>query len=185
MNRFFDAHCDAVMNSYDGPFDFVHGDPRGHMDLPRLLARRSPRAGLRRLRRRLVLSRQGSDGHGPRRNRDAPGLGRRVRGTHGHRRGRDDIARAFRDPSAPVAAILGLEGADPLPDAAALEDFFDLGLRLIIPAWDDNHLLRELRRAGAGRSPRRAGRLSNWRARCASWSTCRISRMRHSRKSAR
>jgi membrane dipeptidase len=53
-------------------------------------------------------------------------------------RGRDDIARAFREPGAPLAAIIGLEGADPLPDAAALEEFFALGLRLVIPAWDDN-----------------------------------------------
>ncbi len=40
---------------------------------------------------------------------------------------------------AEVAAILGLEGADPLPDAQALAGFFTLGLRLVIPAWDDNH----------------------------------------------
>ena len=36
--RFFDAHCDAVMNIEDGDFDFVAGKGRGHMDLPRLLA---------------------------------------------------------------------------------------------------------------------------------------------------
>ena len=138
MNRFFDAHCDTVMNSYEGPFDFVHGDPQGHLDLPRLLA-----AG----HRAQVFAVFAVASYYPDRDRTAmardaiatlQGWAGASEGRMVIAHGRDDIARAFRDPSAPVAAILGLEGADPLPDAAALEDFFGLGLRLIIPAWDDN-----------------------------------------------
>ncbi|MGC8781539.1 MAG: membrane dipeptidase, partial [Anaerolineae bacterium] len=36
--RFFDAHCDTVMRTYDGDFDFLAGRGRAHADLPRLLA---------------------------------------------------------------------------------------------------------------------------------------------------
>jgi membrane dipeptidase len=48
-----------------------------------------------------------------------------------------DITRSF-DDGAGLAAIIGLEGADPLPDADALVDYHALGVRLVIPAWDDN-----------------------------------------------
>ena len=40
---------------------------------------------------------------------------------------------------APLLAIIGLEGADPLEGQAEnLRHFHDLGVRLVIPAWDDN-----------------------------------------------
>ena len=40
---------------------------------------------------------------------------------------------------APLLALIGLEGADPLEGwAENLRHFFDLGVRLVIPAWDDN-----------------------------------------------
>ena len=42
-------------------------------------------------------------------------------------------------PPAPLLAIIGLEGADPLEGQAEnLRHFYDLGVRLVIPAWDDN-----------------------------------------------
>jgi membrane dipeptidase len=136
--KFFDAHCDAVMNSYDGPFDFVNGEGRGHMDLPRLLT-----AG----HRAQVFAVFAVASYYP--DRDRTAMARDALATlHGWAEvscgrmkvatGRADIAAAFADDRAPLAAILGLEGADPLPDAAALESFFALGLRLVIPAWDDN-----------------------------------------------
>ena len=41
--------------------------------------------------------------------------------------------------SAPLLALIGLEGADPLAGKADnLRHFYDLGVRLVIPAWDDN-----------------------------------------------
>jgi membrane dipeptidase len=40
---------------------------------------------------------------------------------------------------APLLAIIGLEGADPLEGRAEnLRHFHELGVRLVIPAWDDN-----------------------------------------------
>ena len=36
--RFFDAHCDTVMRVFDANLDFVAGEGRAHVDLPRLLA---------------------------------------------------------------------------------------------------------------------------------------------------
>ena len=50
-----------------------------------------------------------------------------------------DVARTVEAEAPALAGIIGLEGADPLPNADALADFFALGLRLVIPAWDDNH----------------------------------------------
>ncbi len=135
--RFFDAHCDAVMNSYDREFGFVTGDPRGHIDLPRLAA-----AGCR----AQVFAVFAANSYFP--SRDTRGLAEAAIRTL-HRWADDstggmfvarteaDIARAFDDNDG-IAAIIGLEGADPLPDAGALHDFFALGVRLVIPAWDDN-----------------------------------------------
>ena len=136
--KFFDAHCDAVMNSYDGPFDFINGEGRGHMDLPRMLA-----AG----HRAQVFAVFAVASYYP--ERDRAGMARHALATlrtwadasAGRMKvatSRADIAAAFASDDAPLAAILGLEGADPLPNAAALEAFFALGLRLVIPAWDDN-----------------------------------------------
>ncbi len=136
--RFFDAHCDAVMNSYDRAFDFVTGDARGQIDLPRLSA-----AGGR----AQVFAIFAAASYFP--HRDIRALAEDAISTL-HRwadesagrmiiaRTRADVARSFDDGSAGIAAIIGLEGADPLPDAEALNAFFALGVRLVIPAWDDN-----------------------------------------------
>jgi membrane dipeptidase len=136
--KFFDAHCDAVMNAYDGPFDFVNGDGGGHMDLPRMIA-----AG----HRAQVFAVFAVASYYPERDRTAMARDAfaTLRGWADASSGRmkiaatrSDVAAAFADDAAPLAAILGLEGADPLPNAAALQAFFELGLRLVIPAWDDN-----------------------------------------------
>jgi len=137
--RFFDAHCDAVMNSYDRAFGFVAGDPRGQIDLPRLIA-----AGGR----AQVFAVFAAASYF--RGRDIRVLAEdaisTLHGWAGDSAGRmiiartwADIAHSLGDDSAGIAAIIGLEGADPLPDAEALHDFFALGVRLVIPAWDDNH----------------------------------------------
>ena len=136
--QFFDAHCDAVMNSYDRAFGFVTGDPRGHMDLPRLAAAGGraqvfavfaaasyfPHRAIRALAEAAIANLHAwADESAGRMNIVRTGA---------------DIARTFEDGSTGVAAIIGMEGADPLPDAEALHDFFALGVRLVIPAWDDN-----------------------------------------------
>jgi membrane dipeptidase len=136
--KFFDAHCDAVMHAYDGEFQFVGGDTRGHMDLPRLLA-----AGHRAQVFAVFAARSYYPGQ------DARELAERAIGTlygwAAESGGRFRIATtaaeveaAFENGVGSLAGIIGLEGADPLRNAEALSDFFALGLRLVIPAWDDN-----------------------------------------------
>jgi membrane dipeptidase len=136
--RFFDAHCDAVMNSYDRTYQFVQGDTRGHIDLPRLLAARH---------RAQVFAIFAARSYYP--QRDGRALAESaIQTLHSWAATSDgrlmvartaaDVARAFEADHPQVAGIIGLEGSDPLPDADALAEFYALGLRLVIPAWDDN-----------------------------------------------
>ena len=166
--RFFDAHCDAVMNIEDGDFDFVAGKGRGHMDLPRLLAAGHcaqvfaifaaasyyPGRDLRAYAERAIAAIHGwaaaSDGRmqvvG-----SAEEVRRRGGGEEQRRGGAEEqldgadrgsastLAPPLLLPSSPLLAIIGLEGADPLEGRAEnLRHFHDLGVRLVIPAWDDN-----------------------------------------------
>ena len=155
--RFFDAHCDAVMHIEDGDFDFVAGKGRSHMDLPRLLAAGHcaqvfaifaaasyyPGRDLRAFAERAIAAIHGwadaSDGQmqvvgGQRMETDTcprpQVLGKRIVA----------IPSVYPLSSvAPLLAIIGLEGADPLEGRAEhLRHFYDLGVRLVIPAWDDN-----------------------------------------------
>ena len=71
--------------------------------------------------------------------------GAAERGAEERRSGPDGAARVYvrtsasSPPSAPFLAIIGLEGAEPLEGKADnLRHFYDLGVRLVIPAWDDN-----------------------------------------------
>jgi membrane dipeptidase len=136
--QFFDAHCDAVMNGYDHDFHFVEGDRRGHVDLPRLRA-----AGCR----GQVFAIFAARSYFP--DRDVRALAEgAIHTLHGWAdrsggqmtiaRTAADITPSSDDDATTLAAVIGLEGADPLPNAEALRDFFTLGVRLIIPAWDDN-----------------------------------------------
>ena len=137
--RFFDAHCDAVMRSYDGPFDFVGGDTQGHLDLPRLQAAGHcaqvfavfaaasyyPDRDLTALAEGAIKTIDGW----------AAASGGRLRTA----RSADDVRAACTDGADHIAALIGLEGADPLQGRAEnLVRFFELGVRLVIPAWDDN-----------------------------------------------
>lgn len=137
--RFFDAHCDAVMHAYDGPYDFVGGDGRGHVDLPRLLV-----AG----HRGQVFAIFAAASYYPGRDLTALAEGAitAIRGWAEASAGRlrlaltsDDVRAACAGDADHIAALIGLEGADPLLGRAEnLAHFFDLGVRLVIPAWDDN-----------------------------------------------
>lgn len=67
------------------------------------------------------------------------------------RRRSEPAERAADGPAAPLLAILGLEGADPLDGCAEnLRYFYDLGVRLVIPAWDDNAFSGSSLGAGGG-----------------------------------
>lgn len=136
--RFFDAHCDTVMRTYDGDFDFLAGRGRAHADLPRLLvaghcvqlfAVFAPRS------------------YYP--DRDLPAFAEEiigriaawVVGSEGRLRlatSAADIRQACRGHGV-LYALLGLEGADPLEGRAEnLAHFHRLGVRSLIPAWSDN-----------------------------------------------
>jgi membrane dipeptidase len=143
--RFFDAHCDTVINALDGNLDFVGGVGRAHLDLPRL-----SRAGIR-VQLFAVFT---SLGYRPDPGLDLPAYAERAIETiHGWAEtsgGRLRIAltaadiasvtdSSALDDSAPVYGLIGLEGADPLGDRAEnLGRFFKAGVRNLIPAWDDN-----------------------------------------------
>ena len=148
--RFFDAHCDAVMHIEDGDFDFVAGKGRSHLDLPRLLAAGHcaqvfaifaaasyyPGRDLRAFAERAIAAIHGwadaSDGRMQVAARQRKATDKRIA----------DAPSVYPFSSAAVApllAIIGLEGADPLEGRAEnLRHFYDLGVRLVIPAWDDN-----------------------------------------------
>lgn len=148
MMRIFDAHCDAVMNAYDGPFDFVRGDRRGHMDLPRLIA-----AG----HCAQVFAVFAAASYYP--NREITALARdAITALHGWAAASEGALRIALDGSdiaacagrEGVTAVIGLEGCDPLRTAGALPEFHRLGVRLIIPAWDDNVFSGSATGSGAG-----------------------------------
>ncbi|MGE5602062.1 MAG: dipeptidase [Nitrososphaerales archaeon] len=136
--KFFDTHCDTVLNARDSDFDFVNGADRGHVDLPRLVAADHCVQ---------VFAVFAIRSYHP--DADLAGVAHSYIGTidgwaadSGGRmcfaRSADDLRGALAADEPKLAAIIGLEGADPLPTAEALPDFLDLGVRLIIPAWDDN-----------------------------------------------
>lgn len=153
--RFFDAHCDVVMHSYDGPFDFIAGDARpagkrSHVDLPRLEAG----GHCVQLFAVFVTRRYHAE-------RDIPRLARTAIATiHGWAAASEgrlrlirtaaDLRGACADAAPGLRGLIGLEGADPLADAEELREFFDLGVRLVIPAWDDNHFSGTVFGAGGG-----------------------------------
>lgn len=136
--KFFDAHCDTVMRTYDGEFDFVAGRGRAHADLPRLLAAGhcvqlfavfAPRS------------------YYP--DRDLAAFAEeiigRITGWVAAAEGRLRLATSAADirractGNGTLYALLGLEGADPLEGRAEnLRRFHRLGVRSLIPAWSDN-----------------------------------------------
>lgn len=136
--KFFDAHCDAVMNAYDGEFNFIDGEDHGHMDLPRLL-QAGHRAQVFAI--YAVTSRYRERGERALAEHAIATLNKWAAGSGGRMaiaRTAADVKVAIESETPRLAGIIGLEGADPLPNADALHEFFDLGLRLVILAWDDN-----------------------------------------------
>jgi len=143
--RFFDAHCDTVINALDGDFDFLQGDGHGHVDLPRLREagvgvqifavftslgyRPDPEVDLRTYAERAIDAIHGW----------AKASGGRLRIALTAADIGDAVGPPPIDPSAPVYGLIGLEGADPLGDRADnLTHFYKAGVRNLIPAWDDN-----------------------------------------------
>jgi membrane dipeptidase len=143
--RFFDAHCDAVINALDGDFNFLQGDGHGHVDLPRL---REAGVGVQ------IFAVFTSLGYRPDPEVDLRAYAERAISTiHGWAKASGDRLRIALtgadigeavgplsiEAAAPVYGLIGLEGADPLGDRADnLTHFFQAGVRNLIPAWDDN-----------------------------------------------
>ena len=137
MMRFFDTHCDTVMRHFEAGHDFVNGVGSAHLDLPRLLeaghcvqvfavfAAQShfPVGDVTAYAEQAIAVIHGWE----------TAAGGRLRIV----RGRADLASVQLHDN--LAGLIGLEGADPLDgDPENLAYFFDLGVRLVIPAWDDN-----------------------------------------------
>jgi len=134
--KFFDTHCDTVMKVLDGTLDFATGE-KGHIGLPGLieagscaqvfacfvLSERYP--GRERERAETMIEKIYSMAEG------SEGAMRVVKTAAG--------LKSSCDGDDAIAAIIGLEGADPLEGRAEnLHHFYDLGVRDIIPAWQDN-----------------------------------------------
>jgi membrane dipeptidase len=134
--RFFDTHCDTVLKVLDDGVDFVHGGRGSHVTFPGMMA-----AGVRaQIFACFVLSER----HPGEEAERAEALIRTVEAMAAGTDGAMRIARTGAEIGAafdggPIAAILGLEGADPLEGKAErLRHFVDLGVRDLIFAWQDN-----------------------------------------------
>jgi membrane dipeptidase len=134
--RFFDAHCDTVLKVWEGNLDFQTGEGAGHVSFPSMRAAGS----CAQVFACFVLSERF-----PGREREtAEALIGQVRemieGTKeqmGLALTASDLRKACED--GPVAALIGLEGADPLRGCAEeLRHFYELGVRVLISAWQDN-----------------------------------------------
>jgi len=133
---FFDAHCDTVMKVLDDGADFLQADDAKHISFPGMVEA-DVRAQVFAC---FVLS-----AHHPERERErACEMIDAVREMAAATEGRLAVATTASALQAafdggPRAAILALEGADPLGDRAdAVRDFYARGVRSLILAWQDN-----------------------------------------------
>ena len=133
---FFDAHCDTVMKVLDDDVDFVRGEGRAHVTFPAM-----QEAGVRaQIFACFVLSERFPGEEAERAEamiRAIGSMAKRTRGEMYVARTRGELGSAF--DGGPIAALIGLEGGDPLEGRAEnLRRFADLGVRDLIFAWKDN-----------------------------------------------
>jgi len=133
---FFDAHCDTVMKVLDEGADFIRGGGPAHVTFPGMM-----QAGVRaQIFACFVLSEQHPGEEAERAEtmiRTIGSMAEETKGAMRIARTREEIDVAF--DGGPLAAVLGLEGADPLEGKAErLRHFADLGVRDLIFAWKDN-----------------------------------------------
>ena len=134
--KFFDTHCDTVMKVLDGKLNFITGEGDGHVSLPGMLAAGS----CAQVFACFVLS-----AHNPGNERArADAMIAAINAMVADSDGKMEIVHTAAElaaacPTGPIGAIIGLEGADPLAGKAEnLQHFYDLGVRNVIPAWQDN-----------------------------------------------
>jgi len=134
--RFFDAHCDTVMKVLDDGVDFVRGRGDAHVSFPGMM-----KTGVRaQIFACFVLSEHHPGAEAERAEAMIRTIEAMAEGTEGMMRvvrTRAELDAAF--DGGPIAALLGLEGADPLEGKAEnLRRFAALGIRDLILAWKDN-----------------------------------------------
>jgi len=134
--KFFDTHCDTAMRVLDGELDFSTGKG-GHIGLPQLVEAGS----CAQVFACFVLSEQHPNHERERAEAMIKAVYSMAEGSDGTLRvvTTSSELRSACDGGDPIAAIIGLEGADPLEGRAEnLRRFYELGVRDIIPAWQDN-----------------------------------------------
>ena len=134
--RFFDTHCDTVLKVQAGSLDFQTGAGVGHISYPALKAAGS----CAQIFACFVLSERFPNCERERAEELIAQIWEMAAGTQGRMRVAltgTELREAFAD--GPIAALIGLEGADPLQGCAEkLRHFYKLGVRALIPAWQDN-----------------------------------------------
>jgi len=133
--RLFDAHCDTIIKVVDDGVDFLSASAASQVSLPGFR-----QAGIRaQLFACFVLSERFPGAERERAETLVRGVHDVVAASRGALRLVASRADLPGEGAGPIAAIIGLEGADPLEGRAeALVDFHRMGVRLIIPAWKDN-----------------------------------------------
>ena len=133
---FFDAHCDTVMQVVDGRLDFSTGEGERHVSYSAMQA-----GGVRaQIFAAYVLSKEHPGREAERVDAMIRAVGEMADVTQGGMevaRTAADVRRAFQ--GGPIAAILGIEGADCLEGRAEnLRRYASDGVRDLIFAWADN-----------------------------------------------
>lgn len=133
---FFDTHCDTVMKVLDDGEEFLSPGGRKHVSFPGMIEA-NVRAQVFAC---YVLSTEHPGREVERAHAMIDAIEEMVRSTDNQlrvARTRNELEDAFL--GGPRAAILSLEGADPLgTDAGTIHDFFARGVRSLIFAWQDN-----------------------------------------------
>ncbi len=134
--KFFDTHCDTAMKVLDGQLEFKTGKG-GHIGLSSLVKTGS----CAQVFACFVLSESYPKKERERAEDMIKTIYSMADESHGALRvvTTSSGLRSCCDKGEAIAAIIGLEGADPLEGSAEnLHHFYELGVRDIIPAWQDN-----------------------------------------------
>lgn len=134
--KFFDTHCDTAMKVLDGQLEFPTGKG-GHIGLSSLLKAGS----CAQVFACFVLSERYPGKERKRAEDMIKTIYSMAAGSNGSLQVVTSASglSSCCDSGGPIAAIIGLEGADPLEGSAEnLRHFYELGVRDIIPAWQDN-----------------------------------------------
>jgi membrane dipeptidase len=134
---FFDAHCDTIATVLDQGADFFSGASMAHVSLPR---REAANVRVQVFACCAVYPDTPPDRLVDRGERMIASIGEVAAASGGRMRvatSSDHLREA--SVGGPIAAIIALEGADPLEGRAEnLRRFVELGVRSLVPAWKDN-----------------------------------------------